>query len=163
AAMPAIDRAAPLETRIEAHVRMGRALAAMGRAQGAAIEMSRVLVIARDRASAAAALKRRGKDAATDAETEDAIAEARFLQAEQPPPAPPPPPPAPSPPGVIGLINSGGGDPNAPITLKDDPFSTHWPVSPPSIRWAIAAAARVGATWGDFVREIRSMPIPREW
>jgi tetratricopeptide (TPR) repeat protein len=219
AAIPAIDRAAPLETRIEAHVRLGRALAAMGRAQGAAVEMSRVLVIARDRASAAAALKRRGKDEAKDAATEDAIAEARFFQAEQkreevlkikvapyrgsgdrasvlaylnnaarafvvqkqfalqeaeraylrvfgielPPTTPPPPPPAPSPPGVIGLLNSGGGgDPNAPLALKDDPFSTGWSGSPPSIRWAIAAAARVGAMWGDFVREIRSMPIPRD-
>ncbi len=218
AAMPWLDRSAPLEVRIEAHARMARAQAHLGHAPTAAVEMSRVLIIAHDRAIA---LRRRGKDAkdiAPDAGVEDLIAEARFSQAEQKreealkikltpyrgsgdrasvmayinttglayitqkeyaireveraylrvlgvelPKTPPPPPPAPpGASGTIGLLNS-GGDPNAPIATKEDPLSPDWTGTLPSVRWAIAAAARVGGLWGDFVRDFRSMPIPREW
>lgn len=76
------------------------------------------------------------------------------------PPPPPLPPPSPRP-GAIGLL---GGDPDAPIALwgvgvEGNPFSTEWDGAVTSPQWSIAAAARVGQLWGDFVRDIRSMPL----
>src|SRR5690349_13605633 len=72
------------------------------------------------------------------------------------PPKPPPPP------GWIGLV---GGDPNAPLyPAEQNPFSSYYEgPPPPSPRWAIAAAERVGNLWSNFVRESRMMPIPPEW
>jgi hypothetical protein len=71
---------------------------------------------------------------------------------------PEPPPPARS---------SAGGDPNAPIApwepaAEPDPLSDAG-FLPPSPRWAVAAAARVGLAWGSFADDLRRLPIPREW
>ena len=84
------------------------------------------------------------------------------LGAELPKPEPPKPPPPPPPAGTIGLL---GGDPNAPEYSGDmDPVSPDYAgLPPPSPRWAIAAAERVGSLWSNFVREFRTMPIPIEW
>jgi hypothetical protein len=74
---------------------------------------------------------------------------------------PPPPPPPPRQTGGSFL----GGDPNAYISpwdveLSSDPLSPEWQGAVPSPMWAIAAAARVGMLWGDFMETYRSMPIP---
>lgn len=81
------------------------------------------------------------------------------------PPLPPPRWPPPPPPGAIGLL---GGDPNAPVPPwgmypSDDPFSTQWTGTMSSPRWSIAAASRVGQLYADFVRDLRSTPIPPSW
>lgn len=78
---------------------------------------------------------------------------------ELPKPIPPKPPPPPS--ATIGLL---GGDPNAPIAYyRDDSLGRDPLDPPPSPKWAIAAAERVGYLWTSFVREYIRMPIPKEW
>jgi hypothetical protein len=73
----------------------------------------------------------------------------------------PPPPPEP---GAFALLGSAaGGDPNAPTaswgrddSLGDDPLPRVV-----SIRWSIAALARLAMAWAKFVRQLRELPIPR--
>lgn len=78
---------------------------------------------------------------------------------ELPKPIPPRPPPPPS--RTIGLL---GGDPNAPIAYyRDDSLGRDPLDPPPSPKWAIAAAERVGYLWASFVREYLRMPIPKPW
>jgi tetratricopeptide (TPR) repeat protein len=74
----------------------------------------------------------------------------RVAGVDRPPPPPPPPP---------GLLLE--GDPNAPVTdwgraLDVNPIAN----SPPSVRFAIAAAARAGALWSRLRVEVRSLPLP---
>lgn len=85
-------------------------------------------------------------------------AHARVFGVELPPPPPPPPPPRT---GEIGLL---GGDPSAPLyPAEADPLSTSWAGEPPSPRWAIASAARVGAMWAELHGALRSLPVPSSW
>src|SRR5262249_20306284 len=98
------------------------------------------------------------------------VAEVAYLRVfgiERTPPEPPRPPPPPPSAGMIGLLNSGaGGDPNAPTAPwgRDDSSDEQGQLErPPSRRWAIAAAARVGLGWAAFVRDFRAVPVPKEW
>lgn len=89
---------------------------------------------------------------------------ALVLGDELPKPIPPKPPPPPPESGMIGLLNSSGGDPNAPIAYyRDDSLGRDPLEPPPSLKWSIAAAERVGYLWASFVKEYLRMPIPKEW
>lgn len=68
---------------------------------------------------------------------------------------------------VLGLVSrpplppSGGGDPDAPITPWDiDGDAAKLVAEPPSPRWAIAALTRLSLSWAEYVRAMRSLPIP---
>jgi tetratricopeptide (TPR) repeat protein len=67
----------------------------------------------------------------------------------------------PPPPRLSGLPVR---DPNAPVPMwgRDDSLGPDVG-PPPSIRWAIAAAERVGSLWADFAQTFRAFPVPREW
>jgi tetratricopeptide (TPR) repeat protein len=88
------------------------------------------------------------------------VAYLRVFGVERPPPDPPRPP-APPPMGMLS-----GGDPNAPTApwgRDDAELETSRFESPPSPRWAIAAAARVAMDWSDFAREFYALPVPPPW
>ncbi len=85
------------------------------------------------------------------------------LGVEVPLPPPPPPPPPPPAPGTIGLLDSLGGDPNAPIaswgSIAEDALGQA-SSGPPAPRWAVAAAAGAAMGWAKLVTELRSLPVP---
>jgi hypothetical protein len=60
--------------------------------------------------------------------------------------------------------SASGGDPNAPRSAwgRDDSLGAD-ETELPSIRWAIAAADRVGWMWADYVHIVRTLPIPTTW
>jgi hypothetical protein len=65
-----------------------------------------------------------------------------------------------APPCALCLV---GGDPTPVLVLSDDPLKASWTGEPPSPRWAIASAARIGALWERFrqaIRQLPSMPAP---
>lgn len=67
------------------------------------------------------------------------------------------PPPRPAP-----RWDAAGGDPNAPTAaLGDDPLLEPRSGGLPSIRWAIAAADRVGSLWAEYSHTLAVLPIPR--
>ena len=72
--------------------------------------------------------------------------------------APPLPEPPPCAPGTI-CLRSSGGDPNATLLSAEDPLGPSWTRDPPSPRWAVAAAERIGAMFEAFAETTRALPV----
>ena len=174
-----IDRAAP-DLQLQAHATLGRALAKLGSASLARAEYTKVRHLWSDPAAAEA--KIRAACPADDEAQRDrrlgkaigAVGEAIFFAAEE---------------RRIAEVDSlrfpeyrGPGD-KVSVKAHVDTKVKDWyvkkmaaiqrvepefakildlkPTPPP--RWVIAAGARSGLMWGDFVDDFRRAPIPRAW
>ena len=170
----AIERHAELDVKVQAYALIGRAESELGHARLAAGAYERVRRLWADAAAAEASLRKAESDgAASDrrlGRALTAVGEAYFFFAEQKraqaerlkfPEYRGPRTRA----GVLGHINSQvAAWIGAKRPLLEDATAAYErivalkPVPPP--RWVIAAGARVGRLWGDFVEEFRSAPLP---
>jgi TolA-binding protein len=169
-----IDAKAAYDVRVQAHALNGRALAALGRHADAAREFARTRELWRDPAAAikaieaaetdAAARERRvGRAVTAVGEAVFFFAERRRLKAE----------------AMRFPVYRGPGTREAVLkhiqvevlgwikhkrplieqaTAEYEQILALKPAPPP--RWVIAAGARVGSMWSEFVREFRAAPVP---
>ena len=169
-----IDAKAPYDVRVQAHALYGRALGASGRDADAAREYDRARELWRDPTVAMRAIEQAEKDPAARerriGRAVTAVGEALFYAAEQKRQK------------VDALrfpVYRGPGTKVAVLAHIRGDVAT-WvrtkrplieqatadysqimnltPLPPP--RWVIAAGARVGQMWGQFVREFRAAPVP---
>jgi tetratricopeptide (TPR) repeat protein len=172
--MRLIDSKAPFDVRVQAHALHGRALSALKRDSDAAREYERTRELWRDPAAAVRAIEQTEKDPAARerriGRAVTAVGEALFHAAEQK---------RTKVDAVRFPVYRGPGTKAAVLSHIRGEVAT-WvktkrplieqasadyrqildlgPAPPPS--WVIAAGARVGQMWGQFVREFRAAPVP---
>lgn len=172
-----LDRVVPLEMRARIHASLGRALLATGKTAAARAEFTRVISLWKTTYTGVLEVKlpyagNEEEQARRLARALDATGEALFTLAElERQRHPPPPPPryrgAPTKEAFYQFMRSTVSDwvhaRRQTISHLSDEYRkvvSLSPMSPPS--WTIAAAARVGALWAGYLRDLRSIPAPPE-
>jgi tetratricopeptide (TPR) repeat protein len=172
-AMSLIDRNATVDVQIQAHSLLGHVFVQLNTASSAVSEYNKVRGYWKDPAATVAKIEGGGGDDRRVAKALTAVGEALFFFAEQQR-------------KEVEKIKfpeykgSGNRDevlkhvkgkvidwmkkkrPAIEEASKEYLKIVNLQPSPPP-RWVIAAGSRVGKMWGDFVRNFRDAPIPKEW
>lgn len=171
--MAFIDRAAPLDRRILAHALLGRAQLKLGDGKRAEAELGKVRDLWKDPAAALKTLEAQGADNRRVGQALTSVGEALFFFAEQK---------RTQAEAIAFPAYTGRGDRDdvarhlntkvaewlrrkrPAIELAEKEYLKIVEIQPaPPPRWVIAAAARVGRMWGNFVSDFRAAPLPKEW